>query len=325
MTDAELEQLDYTFSLIIQGRYRFLSLTIPSDVLADTCFVTTRFDDQEEGFQRRLDERRAREIADYIDNGFGTIPNALILSAQPEAQLEIKKGRRALQFLRHPKAFLVLDGQHRVWGYKLAKSQLRVPVIIYQNLSRKEETRLFIDINTKQRPVPSELLLDIKHLADLEQDTDQLKRELYDLFNSEPESVLLGLLSPAEKSKGKITRTTFSAALSIIEDIIKDRDAEELFPVFNAYLSAMYSGMERLGVDASITTPNVFKAIIALFPDVASKVKDRFSGRYSIDNFADVTDEIFERTTKSRFTTAGKGYKPLLDHLALALTKSFSF
>jgi len=74
------EELSYTFSLITQGKYKFMSLTVPSDVLAETCFVTTRYEDPEEGFQRRLDEKKATEIAEYIDSGFGTIPNAVILS-----------------------------------------------------------------------------------------------------------------------------------------------------------------------------------------------------------------------------------------------------
>ncbi|TPQ39346.1 hypothetical protein C2U71_23105 [Burkholderia ubonensis] len=325
MPDENYEVVNYTFSLIRQGRYRFLSLTIPSDVLADTCFVTSRFDDPEEGFQRRLDKRRAQEIADYIDTGFGTVPNALILSAQPEAELVIKQGRRALQFRRHPKAFLVLDGQHRVYGYRLAQTELRVPVIIYQNLTRKEETRLFIDINTKQRPVPSELLLDIKHLADLESDNESLKRELFDAFHSEPESVLLGLLSPSERAKGKISRTSFNSALSLIEGVFNDKSSDELFPVFNAYLSAMLRGMNDAKCGNLIVSPNVFKALIAFFPDVASKVKDRFNSDYSADNFYEVVEPIFEKVGRAKFSAAGKGYRTLLDQLSSALTKSFTF
>ena len=58
------EELNYTFSLITQNKYKFMSLTIPSDVLGDTCFVTTRYEDPDEGFQRRLDEKKATEIAE---------------------------------------------------------------------------------------------------------------------------------------------------------------------------------------------------------------------------------------------------------------------
>ncbi len=244
---ATSEILNYTFSLITQNHYKFYSLTVPSDVLGHTSFVTGRIDDPVEGFQRRLDEKRAREIAAYVDSGF-TIPSAVILSAQPEANLIVKPGGRALQFKRHPKAFLVLDGQHRIWGYRLAKSHLRVPVIIYQGLSRKEETRLFIDINTKQRPVPNELLLDIKHLADMETDVDTLFRELFDMFNKDRQSVLFGLLSPHERTTGKVSRTTFNSAFSSVSELMEGKSTDELYPVFNAYFWAVHSGLKRIGM-----------------------------------------------------------------------------
>ena len=81
------ERRGYAARLISQGKHRFFTLTMQSDVLAHTCMVETRFDNPLEGFQRKLDEKRAQEIADYIDAGFGTIPSSIVLSAQPEAEL----------------------------------------------------------------------------------------------------------------------------------------------------------------------------------------------------------------------------------------------
>ncbi|MFN8736424.1 MAG: DNA sulfur modification protein DndB, partial [Betaproteobacteria bacterium] len=64
----------YAARLVTQGKHKFYTLTLPSDLLAKTCVVETRQGDPIEGFQRKLDEKRAQEIADYIDSGFGTIP-----------------------------------------------------------------------------------------------------------------------------------------------------------------------------------------------------------------------------------------------------------
>lgn len=323
-TEKKPEVISATFSLITQNDYKFYSLTLPSDVIGDTCFVTTRYEDPDEGFQRRLDEKKAKEIAEYIDQGFGTIPNAIVISAQAAAELIVKPGGRALQFNRHPKAFLVIDGQHRAWGYKMAKSHLRVPVIIYQGLSRKEETRLFIDINTKQRPVPNELLLDIKHLADLEKGPESLLRELFDAFNKNPDSVLMGMLSPHEKTKGKISRTTFNAAYGAIEDILMTKDSQDLFYVFNAYLGAFLGEMKKSKTAEYFISPNVFKAIVAFFPDVASKVKDRFDGAYSVDNFKVVMSPVFDKVSKASISQTGRSYKGLYEKFQNALNKSFS-
>lgn len=324
MNKTNYEELSYTFSLVTQNKYKFYSLTIPSDVLAETCFATTREEDPEVGFQRVLDQKRAQEIADYVDSGFGSIPNAIVLSAQQAAEIEVKPGGRSLKFFKNPKAFLILDGQHRIWGYKLAKSHMRVPVIIYHGLTRTEETRLFIDINTKQRPVPSELLLDIKHLADLERDNETLLRELFNEFNSNAESILNGLLSPHEKAKGKLTRTSFNNSFLSMNDILLGKEIDELYMIFNAYLTAIYKGLKKIKAEEYIVNPTVFKAFIAFFPDVASRVKDRFDGRYNVDNFVDVTETIFTKVTKAQITTRIKSYKSLLDLMSSSLSKSFS-
>src|SRR5262245_32254063 len=100
--------------------------------------------------------------------GFGTIPGSIILSEQPEAKFSYSTQNRTISFKKHPRAFLILDGQHRVYGFHYSKSRLRVPVVIYNDLSKADEVRLFKDINTNQRPVPNELLLDINRLADTE-------------------------------------------------------------------------------------------------------------------------------------------------------------
>jgi DGQHR domain-containing protein len=144
----------FSVSLVTQGRHRFYTLTLPSDVLANTCFVTTRDEDPKAGFQRVLDNKRAQQIADYIDVGLGTIPTSIVLSAQHDADLQVIGKGKTLQFADHPRAFLVLDGQHRVFGFSLAKTSLRVPVVIYNNLSPRDESRLFIVYRYQHEATP---------------------------------------------------------------------------------------------------------------------------------------------------------------------------
>lgn len=132
--DSE-KRLRFSVSLVKQGGRQFYTLTMPSDVLARTCTVTTRKEDANQGFQRNLDEKRAIEIADYIDNHGGTIPNSIVLSAQEDAELKIVGRGKTLEFTDTPNAFLVLDGQHRVFGFSKAVTSLRVPVVIYNGLT----------------------------------------------------------------------------------------------------------------------------------------------------------------------------------------------
>lgn len=96
----------YSVSLVTQGKHRFYTLTMPSDVLANTCYVTTRDEDPKKGFQRVLDRKRAQEIADYIDMGFGSIPTSIVLSAQSAAELRVIGRGKTLEFRDDPKRVL---------------------------------------------------------------------------------------------------------------------------------------------------------------------------------------------------------------------------
>lgn len=321
---SETQMLRYSSSLVTQGDHRFYTLTMPSDVLARTCFVTRRDEDPKTGFQRVLDKARAQQIADYIDSGFGTIPNSIVLSAQPEAALRALGRAKTIEFTDTPRAFLVLDGQHRVFGFSLARTPLRVPVVIYNGLSRQDETRLFIDINTKQRPVPNELLLDIKRQAAYENDQEELLGAVFDLFSNESDSPLLGLMSPASRSGGKISRVTFYSALKPLTFVFSDFDANGIYSAVRAYLRAFLAGVGERSLKVEITHPTVFRAVMMLFPEVARMVKDRHGANYTDDNFNEVLAALFPKLKNSHFHKAGNSPKELFETLLRALRAGFT-
>lgn len=318
MPTDEVKKESYSCSLISQGNTKFYSLTMPSEVLAETCFVSMRDTDPKDGFQRTLDKNRAQEIADYIDSGKGSIPTAIILSAQEEADLQYSSKNKTIEFSVVPKAFLILDGQHRIYGFSLAKTSVRVPVIIYNGLSRRDETRLFVDINTKQRPVPSELVLDIKSLAEYESNIEAFCREIYDLFNEQPDSVLIGLMSPSQKKNGKLSRVTFNASIKPIYGIFGDRDAKEIYTFLNAYLKAMSIGLKKKGVP-SIVKSTIFRAIMQFFPHVARLV----DGVYTVDSFSRELAPIFSAISSSKISKA-TSIKAVYNHLVDCLNRDFT-
>jgi DGQHR domain-containing protein len=310
--------------LVTQGRHRFYSLVLPSDLLAATCMVDARAENPTDGFQRLLDKRRAREIADYVDCGFGTVPSAIILSAQPSAQLRYDRKTGILHFRKNQRSFLIIDGQHRVYGFNLATRSVKVPVVIYNKLSRADECRLFMDINTKQRPVPPELLLDIRRLSETESAADALRHNVFDLFSSEEDSALAGLLSPSERRKGKISRVTFNAALKSIEHAFVDAEAPDVYGVLNAYLTACVAGLRYHGVEANIANSALFKALALLFANVAERVSDRHGGAYTVKNFEDVLTPFFRRLKKGDLPRPGVGHLALYENYRKALSAGFS-
>lgn len=288
---------------------------MPSDVLARTCVVSTRKEDPKKGFQRSLDERRATEIAQYIDKGLGTIPNSIVLSAQPAAQLKIIGRGKTLEFSDATGAFLILDGQHRVFGFSKAKTPLRVPVVVYNGLSRTEESRLFIDINTKQRPVPSQLLLDIKQLADIEDSAEATMREIFDAFNEDLTSAMSGLMAPIESAKNKITRVTFNSAIKPILELLAGRDTKEIYEILNNYLSAVTALIAERSSEPLIGKPVVFRALIGLFPTIAQRVHDKFDGDYSVANFSTFLVAIFSNLPMKKLQSPGTSWVALRDYL----------
>lgn len=314
MVKKKIEEAAYAVSLVTQGKWRFYTLTMPSDVLATCCYVSNRFDNPQEGFQRRLDKKRAKEIAAYVDEGLGTIPSAVILSAQPDANFSVTGRGKTVRFSQIPQAFLVLDGQHRVYGYSLASTSMRVPVVIYNGLTREQEVKLFIDINTKQRPVSNELLLDIKRLASYETPGEKLLGQLFDEFNTNPDSVLQGWLSPAEKQPGKVSRVTFNTAVRPALSKFSQQDSVSVFETLNAFLAAVRQHMTERQITESFVEPTVFKALLDIFPRVARIVIDRNGEEFDDSNFYAALVPIFQRTRRL-FTLPGTSYKALSEKL----------
>lgn len=311
----ENERLRYSVSLVKQGRHQFYTLTIPSNILAETCVVTTRKEDPIKGFQRELDKKRAMEIARYIDEELGTIPSSIVLSAQEAAELRIVGRGKTLEFTNTPGAFLILDGQHRVYGFSMAKTPLRVPVVIYNGLTRRDETRLFIDINTKQKPVPSQLLLDIKQLADVETEAEELLREVFNWFDEENGSAMAGLLSPAEASRTKITRVTFNHAVKPLLPLFSSRGEDEIFQILNAYLKAVTSEITKKTTAPLLAKPVVFRAFLALFRPIVQRLVDKFGQDYTAENFQSVLAPVFANLPIAKLEKPGSSWTTLRDYL----------
>lgn len=285
-------EVRYAISLVRQGSHRFYTLTIPSNVLAACSFATSKDEDPQAGFQRVLDPKRAQDIADYIDAG-GSIPSSVVLSAQPDANFRSVDRSKTAAFKFGPHSFLVIDGQHRVFGFSRAKTPIRVPVVIYDSLSKEEEARLFIDVNTKQKPVPKELLLAIKSLARNETDVESLLGQVFDLFHSDTKSALLGKTSSTRKAATKIDRVTFNTGLRPHLPLFDGKGPQYIYQIWNAYFQAIMSGLNGKQVGTSIAKKTTFRAFCEIFPEVVQRVQDRYKSKYTADNFFNVVNPIF--------------------------------
>ena len=285
-------ELRYAISLIRQGNHRFYTLTIPSNILSSCSFATTKDEDPALGFQRVLDPKRAADIANYINEG-GSIPSSVVLSAQPEANFRSVDRSKTAAFNFTPHSFLIIDGQHRVFGYSKANVAIRVPVVIYDGLSKEEEARLFIDINTKQKPVPKELLLAIRSLARTESDIEAILGQVFDLFDQQQNSALKGKTSSTKKSANKIDRVTFSAGLRPHLPLFDGKEVSYIYNMWNEYFSAVLTGLRLNQVENSFALKTTLRAFCEIFPDVVQRVQDKYKSKYGVDNFYQVISPIF--------------------------------
>ena len=324
LTESSGKLITEAAHIVTQGRHRFYSLALSSDVLAACCTADTRVENPVDGFQRLLDRRRAKEIAKYIDSGFGTTPCAIILSAQPSAHLRYDRESGLLRFRKDPGAFLIIDGQHRIFGFHLAKRRIKVPVVVYNKLTRAQECQLFMDINTKQRPVPQELLLDIRRLSETESAAEALLHDVFDLFAKKEDSALKGLLSAAERRKGTISRVTFNAALKPIEHIFNDACAEDVYGALNRFLTVCVEGLRLQQAQENIVNPALFKALLLLFPDIAERVAERGGGELRVENFQQILLPMFRRLKKSELPKPGAGHLAMREHFRKTLAAGFS-
>lgn len=276
-------------TLITQGEHKFYSGTMDIELIAVTCSTNPRENDPDQGFQRTLDESRAKSIAEYIRTG-GTIPSSIILSAQPDSGLSYNSKNKTITFNELQNSFLILDGQHRVYGFRKLLNEgvkYRVPVIIYNDLTTTQEARIFIDINTLQKPVPKELLLDIKGLADRESNEERMLDELFTSFENEPDSYLLNKLSRTEKQRGKISKVTFYDAMKPMLKEFNISNTDRLYRIINTYLLAAddISDEHQFNLATAITKATLFKILLAHSRAIISIISDN-----DIDNIEKISE-----------------------------------
>jgi DGQHR domain-containing protein len=271
---------------LTQNNHKFYFATMPAEDIFPYCFVASRNEDPLQGFQRTLSSERARDIAKYLDKSQGSIPTNIVLSAQEVAHLTYNSKTKSVRYNRVPKAFLVLDGQHRLFGYGLTQKPHRVPVAIYEGLSRTEEAGLFIDINTNQRGVPAALLLDIKQVAQQENENEIALRRIFDRLNEDPKSPLNGYLSAAHSAKGKISRVTFNrAVVSILNNpVILRLSPDKQYELIRNYFIAVENGLSNPGL---LRKQAYFEAFCDAFHDVARLSRETYKN-YRLDSLTEI-------------------------------------
>ena len=158
------------------GGVTFYSIIMkPSDLLkiSYVSHKISRNADALSTYQRMLEPKRLKSIANYIDNK-GQFPTNIVVNIKTSRELLFEQrdkiGELAVGSLTLPHRYAtawIIDGQHRLYGYSLSKraqiddDKTTFPVLAYCNLPDSQEARLFVDINNEQVRVKKDLLIEL--------------------------------------------------------------------------------------------------------------------------------------------------------------------
>lgn len=169
-------------------------------------------------YQRIIKKKRLAAVRSFIDNG-GYFPNSLIISIDTQgkklqfdlAAAKVDDALSKLGILHLPKRYrsaYIIDGQHRLYGYsdsRYAKTNC-IPVVAFENLDRKEQIKLFMEINENQKAVPKTLRVTLN--ADMLWDSDDfnerqqaLRSKIAQMLGEEATSPLGGQVLIGEEEK----------------------------------------------------------------------------------------------------------------------------
>lgn len=206
----------------------FLLTAIPAALLCDISYVAARGVSKESNaVQRLLSKRRIGEIKEYAERG-GQFPSAVVLNWQNDDSIACEEGCVDLEIKQVPMSAQIIDGQHRVAGLRAAielgdKSigNLMIPVAIYFNLEAEDCANLFLAINTEQKTVPKNFVLELYGLASshiVDAITEQSRQLAMELMESSKSPMKGHLKGAVGKAKGIALASVVAALKPLVGD-----------------------------------------------------------------------------------------------------------
>jgi DGQHR domain-containing protein len=262
-----------------QRNWRIFSFVMNSATFDRIAFVSRRDDDKEVGYQRNLSKQRAADIARYIDKDNGCIPNSILVNLEQGATYNEKT--KTLRIPDKPRAAWVIDGQHRMYGLRQARTAYDLVVTAFLDIDVAEQAKQFKIINSKQKGVPTSLLYDLLDLTKDGTYVQQRGHELATRLNDDPESPWYGQIDLTGSGDGLITQTRVVTA---VEGLISERGAlfqyteEEQYGILKNYFTAIKTifASDWGNKNTVLTKALGFSAWLILLPQVLAACLQRF-------------------------------------------------
>jgi DNA sulfur modification protein DndB len=213
------------------GGYDYYSFSIEPEKLLKIGYVLHRNEANKNmmpTYQRVIKKKRLKEVQAFINTG-GYFPNSVIISIDTRGkgiQFDISSTRveeslSKLGILHLPKRYhsaYIIDGQHRLYGYSDTEyaGKNTIPVVAFIDLERKEQLKLFMDINENQKAVSKTLRVTLNSdmlwdSPNCNEQREALRSKIAQMCGEEPTSPLLGRIVIGEDEKNQTKCITIEA------------------------------------------------------------------------------------------------------------------
>lgn len=190
------------------GGEEFFSFVITPQSLLKISFINHQAfskDDGRPAYQRMMTANRLKEVSEFIVDGGYFPTNVLInftdkLKFEPISNKENTDPNIKFGWLTLPSKYRtawIIDGQHRLYGYSRLKGKYleqSLVVLAFNNMEKRKEAELFININSKQKSVPKGLLVSL--LPDIKMNSGKPKEALTAVASAIVRSLSLDKSSP---------------------------------------------------------------------------------------------------------------------------------
>jgi DGQHR domain-containing protein len=260
----QLQSSPQVFVTLISGRW-LLKHTTPS----------WRLRDPMKGFQRIVNESRARQIARTVLDRERSFPNAITLASDLR---ELKQTGNEITIPDRTK-FLVVDGQHRLWAQQFSTKDGQYACIVHFNKTEKEMAELFLEINDNQRRVPSSLRWDLVRLVRPTGDESGVTAaELVFELATRPESPFyIAIDLTGEQKDVSIKQGSLAPEIKTLVGKLK-KTLEPTFEEYASLLIRFFAAVRSLNPDgwgdpsSAYYKAKVLRALIRVLTDLVLKV-----------------------------------------------------
>ena len=261
----------------VQDTPQIVTAIIPGPWLLKKTTPTWRIQDPELGFQRMVNEDRAKSIAVAVLDQKRTFPNAIVLASD----ISISTPSEGKVCIPEDVRFLVVDGQHRLRAQNFSNYEAPYICVIHFGLNEKSMAELFIEINDNQKRVPSSLRWDLFRLVRPGDDPLAVRTSdlVYDVASLKNSALYQRIDLTGEQSKIELKQGSVAPAIHSLISLKKSPLAVLGYDLQLKLILGYTAAMKECdsdgwnGATSPFYTARVFRATMQLLPEILIDLK----------------------------------------------------